>query len=348
MASTTVQKNIIDIVSNSKNYQQVNDASEAKISTQVSTPVSTPVNINLEEFPDPSSMTLSKQETRHIKESNLKSTIKSTTNNNITESPSSEQRTRAFSYLADKEKIASSLVCTKPCHNVTRLNDKGQFGVCMREHCTFAHSEQEFVLPRCSFDQTCRFKYGRRDFRTNKSIAGSCCKFRHSGESVDDYYKRTGNKRPFLPVNSLNSRKQFSQSQEKPVSSSVTSSLENQPRKSRWDEKPVASTLKSILENKPGKTRWCGKPSSGTYIKSSIYETKYSNDSEDSSSSDSESESHRRTHSRTRKSSFKENADKENADKEKVIRVPNEQLASIAIEAAFDRGHYNIRVVIEE
>lgn len=360
MASTTVQKNMFDIVSNSKNYQQVNDASEDKISTQVTAPL----KINMDEFPDPSSTPLSKQQTRKIKDSNLIDTYQnSNTYQQVNDASINIGRTKAFNLISDKERIALTLVCTKPCRNVTTLNEKGEFGVCTREHCTFAHSEQEFALPPCSFDQTCRFKYGRINHKTNTTFPGSQCKFRHSDETVEQFYRRSGNKRPYLPVTSVNSRKprhnnvQTSTVQTSTVQTSTvqTSTL---PPKNSHEEKPVSLNLKSTLQNRPTKSRWDEKPVLRTSTKSSIdeetkladykYSRKYDSDisSDDSSSSDSESDSHRRRRFRDstkRKSSFENNT-----VKPQVIRVPNNELASIAIKAAFDRGQYNIRVIIEE
>ena len=363
MASTTVQKNMFDSSSNTqknmfdsssnvknyqqvnnasgaKNYQQVNDASGAKNYKDVSTGVSTHYQINLSDFPGPSSMLLSKEQTRVIKESNLKSQVKTAIGCNT--DLQVNERTEAFNHLADKERVASSLVCTKACRNVTTLNEKGEFGVCTREYCTFAHSEEELTLPWCTFDQTCRFKNGRFvNFNTNTLIPDSQCKFRHSDETIENYYRRSGKKRPYLPATSVNSRK--------PNKRIPTSTAPTQP----CEHKPISA---STAPTQPLKSRWEQTTTSTEFKKSDLKEKKYSrkrydsysesSSSEESSSSDSESESHRRSssrHYRKRKSSSEKNT-----TEPQVIRVPNNELATVAIKAAFDRGQYNIRVVIEE
>ena len=41
-------------------------------------------------------------------------------------------RTNAFDLIANKEKIAQNLKCTKACRNVITLDKNGDFGVCYR------------------------------------------------------------------------------------------------------------------------------------------------------------------------------------------------------------------------
>jgi hypothetical protein len=124
-----------------------------------------------------------------------------------------DPRTAAFNGMADKEKIAKSLTCTKACRIVTEpfLNPKEgtkkQFGVCTRMYCSFAHSQMELQPPMCGFDETCRFLNGKRDYYTKKLIPGTQCRFRHSYETVDGWLQRSGVTRTPLPETSELSRK---------------------------------------------------------------------------------------------------------------------------------------------
>ena len=84
-------------------------------------------------------MPLTKAQKGKIHDSNLKQQAKSEA---VVEEVLDE-RTAAFNHMADKEKVAKSLTCTKACRNVTREKETGEFGMCWRKVCTFAHSEAE-------------------------------------------------------------------------------------------------------------------------------------------------------------------------------------------------------------
>ena len=85
-----------------------------------------------------------------------------------------------------------SFVFTKPCKNVTDGTTES-FGVCTRSVCTFAHSLQELKIPKCRFMSNCRSKFP--------------CKFLHPEETVDAWILRTGEKLPNLPPTNENSRR---------------------------------------------------------------------------------------------------------------------------------------------
>jgi hypothetical protein len=105
-------------------------------------------------------------------------------------------RTTSFNIMGNKDKIAQTLKCTKGCRNVTTLDSEGHFGVCYRQHCTFAHSMEELTPPPCSFGSNCRMKYGSRP-----------CRFRHDDETVEEWITRSGVTRPNLPPTNKDSRK---------------------------------------------------------------------------------------------------------------------------------------------
>jgi hypothetical protein len=83
----------------------------------------------------------------------------------------------------------SRLKCTKPCSYVLNKTEQGEYGVCTREVCTFAHSLEEFVLPQCLFGANCWYKE-------------NTCAFKHPNESDMEYYERTGTEQPDLPCTS--------------------------------------------------------------------------------------------------------------------------------------------------
>jgi hypothetical protein len=124
--------------------------------------------------------------------------------------PGSDKRTQAFARLQDKETIAKSLQGTKACRHV--LKDKGDgkvaedFGVCYREHCTFAHSLADLKLPPCAFGNDCNRRNGTYNRKTRKVDKSKKCQFCHDDEQPAAFYKRTGRKAPDLPETSEKSR----------------------------------------------------------------------------------------------------------------------------------------------
>lgn len=108
-----------------------------------------------------------------------------------TEEPSSEAQPRSKS----KEEIVSALLCTRACLFCKR-KESGEWGVCFREKCTFAHSLSELQLPICGFGDNCKRKSGPNS-----------CQFKHPAENTEQYYSRTGLVKPDLPETSEQTRK---------------------------------------------------------------------------------------------------------------------------------------------
>ena len=117
-----------------------------------------------------------------------------------------DPRTAAFSKMEDKEAVAKSLSCTRACKNVLQKQESGEYGVCLRHVCTFAHSLEELNDPMCGFDATCRFRHGRPR-RDGTVDSNGKCMFLHSDETREDWLKRTGRKLPALPATSEKTRK---------------------------------------------------------------------------------------------------------------------------------------------
>lgn len=88
------------------------------------------------------------------------------------------------------EKISTKhpLSYTRACRLVTEgIDENGNFGVCYRATCTFAHSLEEFQPPICKFGSTCRFLKLSKD-----SDPKNVCKFKHSSETLKKWIKRAG------------------------------------------------------------------------------------------------------------------------------------------------------------
>ena len=292
---------------------------------------SSPIKINVGDFPVLSTTPLTKEQRRKIHDSNLKSHSDSYGKNE----EKVDERTAAFNHMADKEKVAKSLACTKACHNVVRDKETGEFGVCWRKVCTFAHSEEELQPPRCSFDLTCRFKQGRNDRKTRKLIPGSQCKFHHSDETIEEYYKRSGTKLPDLPPTSEKTRK---------IPEDKNSSKPDKTTMKKFNAAPPPTTSPTstpspdkVLESSP--RSWGEEPSH----KRRPYDSEGDSSSSESESSD--DEDHRRRRSLERSHRISSPSKKSPAPQ--IIRVPTKELAAIAIKAAFDRGQYNVQILVE-
>ncbi len=115
------------------------------------------------------------------------------------------ERTKGFHKLADKESVHMSLQGTKACRNVIRNDGQKDFGICMRDKCTFAHSLSEFKLPPCAFGDNCNRKFGTKD-KSGKIDKNNKCVFSHPRETIEQYYTRTGVSKPDLPETSEKTR----------------------------------------------------------------------------------------------------------------------------------------------
>jgi hypothetical protein len=294
---------------------------------------------------------------------------------------SAHHRTRAFETVSDKEKIAKALVRTKACRCVTDgATDEGIFGICYRDHCTFAHSMDELQAPPCQFDDNCRFKNGRRNLATGDIIPDSECKFLHSTETIAEWMKRARITPPKIPTTSEKSRQpkppdnsnptviiseNFSNMSITPPTSVSNMSITPPTSVSKKSITPPTSVSKKSITPSPykqkiGSSKWDERPhgisSSRPIHTKKLIKKVYDNysDSSDSDSHSSSSDSYSSSSDssdceptkkriRTRKSSTTK------FNKESVmhiIKVPTNELAEIAIKAAFDRGVYNIQVTV--
>ena len=233
-------------------------------------------------------------------------------------------RSRAFEIMDNKEEMAKKLVATRACKNVTRASPEVDYGVCYREKCTFAHGLDELNDPMCGFDGTCRFRNGKP--RSDYSIdSDTKCKFRHSDETRADWVSRTRCTIPDLPPTSEKTRKV----------TPVEVQTPKQPVKLQTPKQPVKlqipSTLhKSMLYTGESLTPIVSLPNTFDYHSLLNRSQTYN------------------SHSPIRRRSRSSSPGTLLSDSQvRVISVPTDELAKIAIRTAFDQGITNLRIVVE-
>jgi hypothetical protein len=347
MASQTINKNIQSSILLDEPVQQVKQVKQVNANDNTLTGFQQEVEerfININEFPP-----------LGTKESTLSALCSFTKQQKIFLKNETfttqyiDPRTASFAVMADKTRIASSLTRTKACRLVTepfispKEGEEPRFGMCTRPYCSFAHSVEELQAPICGFDGNCRFINGKIDNKTRKKIPGSQCRFWHTHETVGEWLKRSGVERDPLPEtndlrqprtmridttfenikHSISPVPPVPPVQQTQVRAETSKPEIRKPRKSRWDEKPE----EKLVENKNVK-------------KNGKKEKHYSSSDDENQSDSSESEYDSDSEYEKKKSSSKSTS--------YVIRVPTKELAEMAIKAAFDRGQYNLRIVVEE
>jgi len=95
-----------------------------------------------------------------------------------------DQRTNAYNILADKEKLASSLIKSRMCSSV----DKKE--VCQNSNCGFAHSLDELKISNCLFEKRCRFVQMSNGELVNNGE--KVCSHKHPQETDEKFMIRTG------------------------------------------------------------------------------------------------------------------------------------------------------------
>jgi chemotaxis protein histidine kinase CheA len=307
--------------------------------------------IYLQDFPTPGSVVLTKSQGKVIDSSNKNSCSRNIFNAPLVTDP----RTIAFEHMADKTRIAKSLKCTKACSNIKKDTNTGEFGVCYRAYCTFAHSMAELQPALCNFDSNCRFKHGKiLDWNSRTIEQGSKCKFRHSDEDIQEYYSRSGMKRPDLPLTSDHTRKippvkEVSSTHE--IKYSPKASTKEEVKKIKYSQNaPTKEEVKASTkeEVKDQRKTYESEEEESEESESEESESEESEESSDSESEDSESEEDRRLRLKKERKQRKQRKSKKSPKPDiQVIRVPTNELAEIALKAAFDRGQFNVQIIIE-
>jgi hypothetical protein len=101
------------------------------------------------------------------------------------EQENTDQRTSVYDILADKEKLASTLIKSKMCSSVDK-NEECQHG----EDCRFAHSLDELKISNCLFEQRCRFVRMSNGNLVNNGV--KVCSHKHPHETKEAFMSRTG------------------------------------------------------------------------------------------------------------------------------------------------------------
>ena len=249
-----------------------------------------------------------------------------------------DPRSHAFAKMDDKDAMAKSLVGTRACNHVKRGSPDDEFGVCYRMVCTFAHSLLELNDPMCGFDDTCRFMNGkpRRDGTIDKKTK---CKFRHSNETRDDWVKRTGRTLPDLPETNEKTRKP-TERKAKTVPGPETPEQKVQKNTPSAPQKELYNKT-----NKTTKSKWGVRVLDMNSTVSVPLKT-----------DDYSSESDRRSHRSSRRRSYRSRSYRSRSPvrdfspvrkTSRTISVQTKELAEIAINAAMDRGIFDLRVIVE-
>lgn len=258
-----------------------------------------------------------------------------------------DSRTTAFTKIENKEDVFKSLSCTRACKNVLKRQESGEYGVCYRNVCTFAHSLDELKDPMCGFDASCRFRYGRTQRDRTVDSKGTCM-FRHRDETREDWLKRTNRNLPDLPATSEKTRNPNLRKDDRAHSDKVKALGSGYAVKNNLATPAAKITLNT--PSAPRKMPWGEKvPAVISTPVSSLTPKKLELMESDLSSSDYDSHYRKRSyHRRHRKISLSPRRRRLSpSSKTRVIRVPTEELAKIAIHAAFERGVYNIQVLVE-
>lgn len=214
-----------------------------------------------------------------------------------------------------------TLICTKPCNRVSDgMKNNGVFGVCLVPNCTYAHGLDELKPPSCRHGVSCRFQK-------------DTCRFIHiETESVNSWRKRTSFILPNLPLISAKklpiSTDNLSQEKLNNVKpfDHEHSSLHSHNEECDLDDEPIVPKSKLINST----------------------ESECKTDSEYESECGCESECECECESLVSKKESKPHLEEEKHDDSRIFRVevPSQELAEVAIRAAFDRGVYNIEVVV--
>jgi len=221
----------------------------------------------------------------------------------------SNSRTSCFYTLADKNILSATLSRTKPCRLVIKKKNNDNFGICTREECSFAHSQEELELPICMFGEKCRLVYGKKDINTNLIIRNSSCVFKHPFENIDEWIKRTNTVIPELPKTSKESRLQ----------------LKNNLKPTIIEKKSTTEKIKQPSKEQPSKEQ----------------------PSKEQPSKEQPSKEQPSKYFKSSYSDIIQNKQNGKQDKISIINVPSKELAQFALKSLFELGIYNVKIVVE-
>jgi hypothetical protein len=242
----------------------------------------------------------------------------------LNEDKKNNSRTSCFYAFADKNTLSASLSRTKPCRLVVKKPD-GSFGVCNRDKCSFAHSQEELQIPLCMFDETCRTVYGKYDKNTNDFIPNTYCTFKHSFETKSQWLKRTNTVLPELPLTNEFSRNKTMNNVNNTNVNNVNNTNVNTNYMNNMNNMNNTNMNTNYMNNTNNINHTTNKPISYSDIvrnvpvpieeqshNSNNYSNTYSNNSNVS-----------------------------------IINVPNQELAEFALKSLFELGVFNIKIVVD-
>jgi hypothetical protein len=231
----------------------------------------------------------------------------------------SNSRTSCFYTLADKNILSATLARTKPCRLVIKKENSDNFGICTREECSFAHSQEELELPICMFGEKCRLVYGKKDIKTNDIIPNSSCVFKHPFENIDEWIKRTNTVIPELPKTRKESRLHLKNNLKPPIIQKI----------------PAVEKIKQPSKEQPSKEQ----PSKEQPSKEQP--------SKEQPSKEQPSKEQPSKYFKSSYSDIIQNKQNHKEDKISIINVPSKELAQFALKSLFELGIYNVKIVVE-
>ena len=104
-------------------------------------------------------------------------------------------RFEAFEILSNKEKYENMRKYTRMCNSVNS-GKPCRHGV----NCRFAHRVEDLVIGDCFFGENC--KYVTKQNNNYVSVCAKICNNKHPGETITNFYTRTG-----LPKPTIHNRK---------------------------------------------------------------------------------------------------------------------------------------------
>jgi hypothetical protein len=255
-------------------------------------------------------------------------------------------RTGAFNSLVNKQQMATKLQFTQPCKHL-KQDAQGVWTACFREVCTFAHSLDEYKCPPCQFDKNCRFRYGRYN---NQGVLDkqAACRFKHGNETVEQWCNRIQKPLPHLPQTNEQTRKPQTQKtlltkneQDSLVFTLTDSEDEDFPPPPPTPTLPPPPPPTPTLPIPTLPIPTLPIPTPPTTLPTP---KKVVSDSDSDSESESESESDYKDRKRRER---RQKQSKHQKEPERIVIVPTEALAKMALKTLFKQGVFNVKVVIE-
>ena len=286
-----------------------------------------------------------------------------------------ESRSQVFVEMSNNREIGKTLQKTKACWNVKK------FGKCTRHECTFAHTLDEWIPPLCRFGDKCRhieggkhslpckFKhpsetlneYFTRSGTTYPNLPQTTPKQqtpkqqtpKQQTPSIDIYNTLPDVSLPpcFRKAPTHNEKPMIFAYQNPPPANPNPDYrfIHNSSRRNYnphfWrtydNPTPTPPTSNSNIMQMPEVSTTYDRIVLDPTIKE---ETKHDDDKPILSYSDIEEA----TDEESDEESDSHEVEETTSDQIHIIRVPNEKIAAIALQAAFNNGKYNIKVVIEK